>query len=267
MVYQDLRAFLVDISRPIALKYDVATALAKSNSVQGPALMFRETGTAFPLVDGLYATRKRALLAFDATEASLHDRVLKGIDNPIGPVDFEGAPPCQEVMLTGEQIDLTKLPVPSYSPKDGGPYITAGIVISENPETSIPDIGNYRFQIHGPKEMGLFAASNHRFGKNIAKATEMKVPLHGAIVVGVDPMIAFSCQVQSSDATNDWFVAGGLRGSAVELVKAVVSDLKVPAHSEFVIEFTVETTDQRMKGSWASIPTTTRPPRPSRRPR
>jgi hypothetical protein len=145
MVYQDLRAFLavlkqsgelVDISRPIALKYDVATALAKSNSVQGPALMFRETGTAFPLVAGLYATRKRALLAFDATEASIHDRVLKGIDNPIGPVDFEGAPPCQEVMLTGEQIDLTKLPVPTYSPKDGSPYITAGIVISENPETS-----------------------------------------------------------------------------------------------------------------------------------
>jgi 2,5-furandicarboxylate decarboxylase 1 len=257
MAYQDLRAFLsvlkrsgelVDISRPVALKYDVAKALAKSNSVQGPALMFRSTGTSFPLVAGLYATRRRALLAFEATETSIHDKVLKGISNPIGPVDFKGPPPCQDVVLTGDQIDVTKLPVPTYSPKDGGPYITAGIVVSENPETLIPDIGNYRFQIHGPKQLGVWSAPNHRFGKNIHRATEMNVPLHGAIVVGVDPMIAFSCQVQSSDATNDWFVAGGLRGSPVELVKAVSSDLKVPAYAEVVIEFTVDTANQQIEG-------------------
>ena len=72
-------------------------------------------------------------------------------------------------MLTGDAIDVTKLPVPIYSPKDGGPYITAGIVVSENPETGIPDIGNYRLQVHGPKELGVFSASNHRFGKNIAQ--------------------------------------------------------------------------------------------------
>jgi 4-hydroxy-3-polyprenylbenzoate decarboxylase/2,5-furandicarboxylate decarboxylase 1 len=257
MAYQDLRAFLtvlkqsgelVDVSRPIALKYDVAKALAKSNSVQGPALMFRETGTEFPLVAGLYATRKRALLAFEATEASIHDKVLNGINNPIGPVDFTGVPPCQEVVLTGDQIDITKLPVPTYSPKDGGAYITAGIVVSENPETSIPDIGNYRFQVQGPRQMGLWAAPSHRFGKNIARAAEMKVPLHGAIVIGVDPTIAFSCQVQSNDATNDWFVAGGLRGSPVELVKTIGGSLKVPAYAEFVIEFTVDMANQQIEG-------------------
>ena len=257
MAYQDLRAFLtvlkqsgelVDVSRAIALKYDVAKALAKSNAVQGPALMFKETGTAFPLVAGLYATRKRALLAFDATEASIHDKVLKGINNPIGPVDFKGPPPCQEVVLVGDQIDVTKLPVPIYSPKDGGPYITAGIVVSENPETSIPDIGFYRFQVHGSKQLGVYSAPNHRFGKNIAKATAMGGLLHGAIVIGVDPMIAFSCAVQSSDATNDWFVAGGLRGSPVELVKAVSSNLKVPARAEFVIEFTVDMVNQQREG-------------------
>ena len=139
--------------------------------MQGPALLFESTGTAFPLVAGLYATRKRALMAFDATEASIHDKVLKGINNPVEPVDFGGSPPCQEVVLTGDQIDVTALPVPIYSPKDGGPYITAGIVVSEDPETTTPDIGNYRFQVHGPKTLGVWSAPSHRFGKNIAKAT------------------------------------------------------------------------------------------------
>ena len=67
-------------------------------------------------------------------------------------------------------------------------------------------------------------------------------------MIGVDPMTMFSCQVQSSDATNDWFVAGGLRGSPVELVKAVTNDLKVPAHAEIVIEFTVDMKTQKVEG-------------------
>lgn len=257
MPYQDLRAFLtalrsagelVDIARPIALKYDIAKALAKTSAVQGPALMFTDTGTDFPLVAGVYGNRRLALLAFEATEETIHDKVLKGIGNQIGPVDFQGTPPCQEVVLTGDAIDVTKLPVPTYSPKDGGAYITAGIVVSENPETGIPDIGNYRFQILGPREMGVFSASNHRFGKNIAHATEMGKELHAAVVIGVDPMTMFSCQVQSSDATNDWFVAGGLRGAPVELGKAVSNALKVPAHAEIVIEFTVDTKTLKMEG-------------------
>jgi len=257
MPYKDLRDFLsalqqsnelVDITRPIALQYDVAKALAKSSALDGPALMFKDNGTAFPLVAGLYGNRRRALIAFESTEETIHNRVTKGIDNPIAPVDFDGPAPCQEVVVTGDDIDLTKLPVPTYSPRDGGPYITAGIVVSEDPDTGVPDIGNYRFQLHDSRALGVFSASNHRFGKNIAKAIQRGVPLHGAIVIGVDPVMAFSCQVQSSDATNDWYVAGGLRGAPVELVKAVTSDLKVPAHAEFIIEFVVDSDDQRIEG-------------------
>jgi UbiD family decarboxylase len=257
MPYQDLRAFLtalknagelVDIARPVAMKYDVAKALAKASSADGPALMFSQTGTEFPLVAGVYGNRRRALIAFEATEQTIHDKVLKGINNQVAPVDVKGAAPCQEVVLTGDAVDVTRLPVPTYSPKDGGRYITAGIVVSENPETGIPDIGNYRFQVHGPKELGVWSAPNHRFGKNMAHATAMGKQLHGALVIGVDPMTMFSCQVQSSDATNDWYVAGGLRGSPVELVKAVINDMKVPAHAEIVIEFTVDTKHQKMEG-------------------
>ena len=257
MPYQDLRAFLtalknsgdlVEITRPIALKYDIAKALAKTSSIQGPALMFTNTGTAFPLVAGVYGNRRLALKAFEATEETIHDKVLKGINNPIAPVDFKGAPPCQEIVLTGDAIDVTKLPVPTYSPKDGGPYITAGMVVSENLETGVPDIGNYRMQVHGPKELGVFSASNHRFGKNIAHATAMGKQLRGAIVIGVDPLTMYAGQVQSSDSTNDWFVAGGLRGSPVELAKAVSNDMKVPAHAEIVIEFTVDTNSQKVEG-------------------
>ena len=108
MPYQDMRAFLaalktagelVEITRPIALKYDVAKALAKASAVQGPALMFTQTGTDFPLVAGLYGNRRLALIAFEATEKTIHEKVLRGIEQQIAPVDFKGTPPCQEVVL------------------------------------------------------------------------------------------------------------------------------------------------------------------------
>jgi 4-hydroxy-3-polyprenylbenzoate decarboxylase/2,5-furandicarboxylate decarboxylase 1 len=267
MLYQDFRSFLavlreqgelVDIERPIALKYDVAKALAKTAAVDGPALMFKDTGKEFPLVAGVWGTRKRALLALGATDATIQQIMLKAIDNPIAPVEFgstartgagqAAVAPCQEVVCQGDQVDLTRLPIPTYSPRDGGAYITAGIVVSENPETGVPDIGNYRFQLHGPTELGVWAAPSHRFGKNIAKATQMGLKLRGAVVIGVDPVTALSCQIQSSDKTDDWYVAGGLRGAPVELVKAVTNDVKVPAYAEFVIEFEVDTENQKMEG-------------------
>src|ERR1700744_807237 len=169
MPFQDLRALLstlkdagelVDVNRPVALKYDVAKALAKTSSMDGPALMFHETGTDFPLVAGLYGNRRRALIAFEATDDTIHERVTKAIASPIAPIDFKGKPPCQEVVLRGDDVNLKKLPVPIYGPKDGGPYITAGIVVSQDPATGTPDIGNYRFQLHESRVLGVFSASN-----------------------------------------------------------------------------------------------------------
>lgn len=249
MPYADFRQFLdtlrqhgelVDVNRPINLVHDVAKALKKSNACEGPAFIFHQNGTDFPLVAGVYSTRRKALLAFEATEETIFDKVTAGLNKPIAPVRFSGPPPCQEVVLTGNDIDLTRLPVPTYSPKDGGPFITPAIVVSKDPETGVPDIGHYRFQVIGKDRMGFFAHILHRLGKNIAKAQRMGVPYHGAIIIGCDPILAYTCPIQVSEATNDWDVAGGLRGAPVELTRCKSIDLDVPATCEVVIEFEVD---------------------------
>ncbi len=74
--------------------------------------------------------------------------------------------PVHENVLTGDAIDTSKLPVAKYSPDDGGPYITAGIVVSKDPETGIPDIGHYRFEVIDKQTLTFLALPNHRFGRN-----------------------------------------------------------------------------------------------------
>ena len=248
MPFQDFRQFLdvlrrsgelIDIDRPISLD-DVGKALKKSYVLQGPAMMFNQNGTDYRLAAGVYSTRRKALLAFEADESSVAEKLQAGLSNPISPRVISSRAPCQEVVLMGDSIDITKFPIPQYGPKDGGRYITPGIVVSKDPETGVPDIGHYRFLVLDKDTLSYDAQPFHRFGKNISKCQRMGVVPRAAVVIGVDPVLAYTCQMQVSDTTDDWGIAGGIRREPVELVKCKTIDLEVPATAELVIEFEID---------------------------
>ncbi len=256
--FRDLREFLavlrehgelIDVERRVDLHLEVGKALRASGAVGGPAVLFRNNGTAFGLVGGIYNGRSKALLAFESTEATVFDRILAGLNRAIAPVAFAGAAPVHEVVHTGDDIDLATLPIPTYSPHDGGPFITPGIVVSNDPETGVPDIGHYRFQILDKTSMSFLAQPFHRFGKHIVKARRLgHTRYQAAIVLGCEPVFAYACTVQVPDGTNDFEVAGGLRGEPVELVRCRTIDVDVPAHAEIVIEFEVDLTADVWEG-------------------
>ena len=256
MPYQDFRQFLdvlrqhgelIDVNRPIALN-DVGKAMKQSYVRQGPALMFNQNGTDYPLVAGVYSIRSKALLAFETDEDTIFDKVMAGLDCPVPPTMVSGSAPCHDEVITGDDIDIRRWPIPTYSPKDGGPYITPGIVVSEDPETRVPDIGHYRFLILGKDTFSFSAQPFHRFGKHLAKHKRLGTVPTAALVIGVDPILAYTCQVQVPDDTNDWSVAGGLRGAPVELTRCTTCDLDVPATSEVVIEFEVDLKQTVLEG-------------------
>jgi 4-hydroxy-3-polyprenylbenzoate decarboxylase/2,5-furandicarboxylate decarboxylase 1 len=256
MPYQDFRQFLavlrqhgelVEVNRHIALS-DVGKALKQAYQNGRPAVCFNDTGTEFPLVCGVYSDRAKALLAFQVDDKGLMQKVLDGLDHPIAPIIPGGNAPCHDVVITGADIDINRFPIPTYSPKDGGPYITAGIVVSKDPETGVPDIGHYRFLILGKNTFSFSAQPFHRFGKNLTKCQKMGVTPKAALILGVDPILAYTCQVQVHDQTDDWAVAGGLRGAPVELARCKTCDIEVPASAEVVIEFEVNLDKTVMEG-------------------
>ena len=256
MPFHDFRQFLdvmrqqgelVDINQPVALT-DVGKALKHAYAKGRKATSFNKNGTEFPLVCGVYSSRKHALIAFEADEKTVTQKVLEGLSKPIAPkISNGGGAPCQEVVIT-DDIDVRRFPIPTYSPKDGGPYITPGIVVSKDPETGVPDIGHYRFLILGKDTFSFSAQPFHRFGKNLTKCQQMGVTPKAALIIGVDPILAYTCQVQVHDQTNDWEVAGGLRGEPIELTKCKTCDIEVPATAEVVIEFEVDMDKTVMEG-------------------
>jgi len=109
MPFADFRQFLdvlrqhgelIDINRPVALN-DVGKAMKQAYVRNGPAIMFNNNGTDYPLVAGIYSTREKALLAFEADEVTIFDKVLHGLDNPIAPTFARNGAPCRVVDLPG----------------------------------------------------------------------------------------------------------------------------------------------------------------------
>lgn len=257
MPFADFRDFLaalrgqgelIDIERHVSPRFDAAKAMRQSAAFGGPALVFKDTGTDFPLVGGIYNSRAKALIAFGATEDDIVDHILEGLATRIAPVVVDDAP-VHENVITGDDIDLSALPIPTYSPGDGGPYITSGMVVSKDPETGVPDIGHYRFQYIDAKRLSFLALPNHRFAKNMAKAVKLgHRTFRAALVIGLDPMFAYTGPIQVPDDTNDFEVVGGLRRQAVELVRCRTNDVEVPARAEMVIEFEVQFDETVMEG-------------------
>jgi 2,5-furandicarboxylate decarboxylase 1 len=195
-----------------------------------------------------YNTRAKALIALETNEKDVFDKVLRGIARRLSPIVVTDAPVHENIVMD-DAVDLSKLPVAKYSPEDGGPYITPGIVVSKDPETGIPDIGHYRFEVIDKQTMSFLAQPNHRFGGNLAKARRMGCKtFQAALVIGVDPAIAYSCPILVPDGTNDFEVVGGMRGAALELVHCKTIDIEVPAHAELVFELEVDFTQEVFEG-------------------
>jgi 2,5-furandicarboxylate decarboxylase 1 len=257
MPYQDFRAFLdalrgagelLEVDRAVSPELEVAKAMRQSASVSGPALVFRNNGTAFPVVGGVYNTRAKSLIAFQTTEKDAFAKILQGMAARIPPTVVADGP-VHENVITGDAVDISKVPVAKYSPDDGGKYITAGIVVSKDPETGVPDIGHYRFEVVDKQTMTFLALPNHRFGRHTAKARRLgHKTYHAALVIGVDPVMAYTCPIQVPDGTNDFEVVGGMRGAALELVRCKTIDVEVPSRAEMVFELEVEFDQEAFEG-------------------
>jgi 4-hydroxy-3-polyprenylbenzoate decarboxylase len=148
--------------------------------------------------------------------------------------------PCQEIVLTGDDVDLDLVPILHCWPEDGGPFITLPLVFSNDPTTGSRNCGMYRVQ-KVDKRTCMMHWQIHKDGRQHLLDSQGRVPV--AVVVGTDPAVTYSATAPLPPALDEMMFAGFLRGKQVEMVKAVTQDIEVPAHAEIVIEGYVDATD------------------------
>src|SRR5262249_56989930 len=137
--------------------------------------------------------------------------------------------PCQDIVLTGDDVDLDLLPIQTCWPEDAAPVITLPAVITKDPRTGTRNVGMYRMQ-KMDRRSTFMHWQIHKDGRMDYLASEGRLEV--AVAIGLDPVTAYSASAPLPKHIDELMVAGFLRGEAVELVKGKTVDLQVPANAE-----------------------------------
>ena len=268
MAWRDLREYilnlrdsdeLIRISHPVDWYLEAGCIADKLVKKGGPAIIFDQPRLAngeiskYPLAMNLFGTRERTCKALGVKDPKEIGETMVNLMKPdIGGIlkkpwtglelamqGMSMAPKkirkgaCQAVVI--ENPDMTKLPIPTTWPMDGGPFITLPLVVTQDPKTGQHNMGMYRGQIFGEKEIGLhWQAHKHAADHADEIGKENRMPV--AICLGGPPPVMFSAISPLPDNLSEYEFAGLLNGRRLRITKCLTNDLWVPSEVDFVIE-------------------------------
>ncbi len=290
MIYSDLRDFiktlekngqLVRIKEPVSSFLEITEIHRRVLAEGGPALLFEnvinESGkTDFPVLVNLFGTVERVALALNSEENRLKEigELLAFLKNPEPPSGLRDAvkmypllkkilamkpknvnsAPCQEIVLEGDNIDLSKLPIQTCWPNEPAPLITWPLIVSKGPGDSSDDnynLGIYRLQVIN-KNQTIMRWLKHRGGALQHQRWQQKKtePFPVAAVIGCDPYTILAAVTPLPENLSEYDFAGLLRGKKTELVNCKTVPLKVPANAEIVLEGYVSLDEYKDEGPY-----------------
>jgi 4-hydroxy-3-polyprenylbenzoate decarboxylase len=259
---------LVRISTYVNPKLEMAEITDRMSKQPGggKAILFENTGYGFPVLMNAYGSEKRMCMALGvnhlddtAKEIEMLFRLLASpkeniIDKlkllpKLGqfaswmPKVKSGKGECQEVIM--RQPDITKLPVITCWPKDGGPFVTLPIIHTKDPNTHSRNVGMYRMQVYGPALTGMHWHKHKVSAKHFNEYKKLNKRMPVAVALGGDPVYAYSATAPLPENVDEYMLAGFLRKKKVELVKCISQPgVEVPADADFIIEGYVDPNDE-----------------------
>jgi 2,5-furandicarboxylate decarboxylase 1 len=221
---------LIEIKKAVDIRH-IATLVDQAKT----ALMFRNViGYDMPVLSGLIKSRERIAIALGCRFGEAEAKLRRALDHPIEPLTVKTGP-VREVVHTGSAVDLFTLPVPLFSVYDGGPMITAGVTLAQDPEHGL-NAGIYRFQVKEQNLTGIDIVTPNNLRKFAEKAYAAGRPLPISINIGTHPYEVIAATYKAPLGTSEIALAGGLRGEAVRLTACETVDVPCLADAEIVLE-------------------------------
>lgn len=261
---------LVRISAEVDRDLEVSEIASRVMREYGPALLFENVrGSRIPLLINAYGSEKRMCMALGVDSLEEISNRMNALIDFKPPASLKEAfrsipelaqvrkfPPrtvkrgaSQEVIFRGDEIDLDALPIITCWPEDGGRYVTLPQVITASPETGAQNLGMYRMQVVDRNTCILHSQAHHGTAGHLRSYAEKgitRVPC--AVAIGGPSVATYAATAPMPPELDEWILAGFLREEPVELVRALDSDLKVPAQADVILEGYIDTEDVRVEG-------------------
>jgi 2,5-furandicarboxylate decarboxylase 1 len=241
---------LAVIKPDVDLRFELA-AYAKRLDGRRATLFPRPGGHPIPVVSGLISDRGWMAEAMGVEPAEVLARFQDAALNPIPWRETKSAP-AQEVVH--QEVDLARLlPLPTHNEHDGGPYISAGLMIVRSPRTGKQNVSINRCQLTGPNRLGVLILPRHAH-MFYEMAEQGGKPLEVAIVIGVDPLTLLASQAIAPIDFDELEIAGALHREPLQVVKCKTSELRVPADAEIVVEARILPGVREPEGPFGEFP-------------
>jgi 4-hydroxy-3-polyprenylbenzoate decarboxylase len=285
MKYQDLRDFIALLEERGELKriqqeidpyLEITEISDRTLKAQGPALLFENVkGHDMPVLANLFGTPDRVALGMgQESVTALRDvgKLLAFLKEPEPPKGFRDAlnllpkykkvlsmspksikkAPCQQVVMSGDDVDLTKLPIQHCWPGDVAPLVTWGLTVTRGPHKERQNLGIYRQQLLGPNKL-IMRWLSHRggaldFQEWCQQHPGEKFPV--SVALGADPATILGAVTPVPDSLSEYAFAGLLRDSKTEVTQCLSNDLQVPAHAEIILEGYIEPGEMAPEGPY-----------------
>lgn len=227
---------LARIKKEVDPRFEIAAGIRKISDTDGPALLYENIKghPGWRVAGGLYGTRKLVALGLQVAERDLLKHFMECESKRVKP-KMVATGPVKEVIIKGNDIDLTKLPIPTHSELDAGPYISGAVQFARHPDTGIQNLSIVRMRILDKNKTTVLALTKH-LGHLIAVAEERGQGLGIAAVIGTEPAVAFASQARPALGVDEIEIAGAFRGAPLEMVKCETIDVDVPANAEIIVE-------------------------------
>jgi 4-hydroxy-3-polyprenylbenzoate decarboxylase len=274
MKYRDLRDFiahleatgqLIRVREPVSPVLEMTEFCDRLLKRGGPAVLFENVvGHSMPVLGNLFGTPQRVALGMgiegEDWRARLREigKTLSYLKEPEPPKSLRQVwetlplvrqilsmaprlirkPPCQEIVVEGDAVDLTRLPIQTCWPGDVGPLLTWGLTITRGPRKKRQNLGIYRQQLLGRNKLIMRWLAHRGGALDYRDHCELHPgqPYPVCVALGADPATTLGAVTPVPDTLSEYQFAGLLRGSRTELARAIGSDLQVPAHAEIVLE-------------------------------
>ena len=290
MKYSDLRDFIAQlekmgqlkrITQPISTNLAMTEISDRTLRAAGPALLFERpidkdgVESKIPVLTNLFGTPERVALAMGQTDVkALRDvgKLLAMLKEPEPPKGFRDALSkipvykqvlnmpvkvikkalCQQVIMEGDEVDLTSLPIQTCWPGDVAPLITWGLTVTKGPHKERQNLGIYRQQLLGKNKV-IMRWLSHRGGA--LDFLEWKKEHPGemfpvSVALGADPATILGAVTPVPDTLSEYAFAGLLRGSKTEVTKCISNDLEVPATAEIILEGYIDPDEMAAEGPY-----------------
>ena len=277
MAYRNMLDFIITLEKAGELKRiktfvdpkleiaEITDRISKSGK-GGKALLFENTGYDFPVLMNAYGSEHRMCMALGVENLNDVTTEIEGLFKLLAspkeglfdklkllpqlgkfaswmPKVIGGRGECQEVIM--KVPDITKLPVITCWPKDGGPFVTLPVIHTKDPTTLSRNVGMYRMQVFGPALTGMHWHKHKVSAKHFNEYKKLGKKMPVAVILGGDPVYAYSATAPLPENVDEYMLAGFLRKKKVELVKCISQpDIEVPRDADFVIEGFVDPSEE-----------------------